>query len=60
MQGGARAHARGCHGAMLVLYSGCLGTVGVRRGTGWRAKQHAKMLWVQTRGGRGSYPVVRG
>ena len=32
MQGGARAHARGCHGAMLVLYSGCLGTIGVTRG----------------------------
>ena len=32
MQGGARAHARGCHGAMVVLCSGCLGTIGVRRG----------------------------
>eukprot|EP00964_Phaeocystis_antarctica_P149135 scaffold116144_cov36-Phaeocystis_antarctica.AAC.4 len=48
MQGGARAHARGCHGAMLVLCSGCLGTIGVRRGTGWWARQHAKMLWAQT------------
>ena len=48
MQGGARAHARGCHGAMLVLYSGCLGTTGDRRGTGWRARQQAKMLWAQT------------
>ena len=42
------AWALSCHGAMLVLYSGCLGTIGVRRGTDWRAKQHAKMLWAQT------------
>eukprot|EP00964_Phaeocystis_antarctica_P148618 scaffold115534_cov78-Phaeocystis_antarctica.AAC.1 len=32
MQGGRACARGGCHGAMVVLYSGCLGTIGVTRG----------------------------